>query len=86
MSIQLGDVAKDKITGLIGVVVIDVKYLHGCRRLTLQPQALHEGKPIESSSFDEPQLELVLSAAQASTSDTGGDRPEPTRRPEGGAR
>lgn len=78
--IKLGDLARDTITGFKGVVIAEVNWLHGCRRLTLQPQGLKDGKPVESSTFDEPQLELVTADAYGSTRKTGGPRPEPNRR------
>jgi hypothetical protein len=78
-TIRLGDVARDRITGFAGVVVGDTKWLHGCRRLTLQPQELKDGRPLEAHTFDEPQLELVESAVAQGTDDAGGPRPEPQR-------
>ena len=58
----------------------DTKWLHGCRRLTLQPRSLDkDGKPLESHTFDEPQLELVVAQPEAGTDQTGGPRPEPAR-------
>jgi hypothetical protein len=85
--IQLGDIARDTITGFEGVVIGETNWLHGCRRLTLQPRKLHDGKTIDTQSFDEPQLKLVKRAAVPSTSRnepalarTGGPQPEPTRR------
>lgn len=78
--INLGDVARDTITGFTGVVVAETKWLHGCVRLTLQPKELHEGKPIEGLTFDEPQLERVVVKAAKGTTGTGGPRPEPVRR------
>lgn len=75
----MGDVAKDTITGFEGVVVARTKWLHGCERLTIQPQSLHDGKPVESATFDEPQLALVRRAVQLGTTDGGGPRPEPSR-------
>ena len=80
MKVQLGDVAKDTITGFTGVVVARTEWLHGCERLTLQPQTLNkDGEPIESKSFDEPQIELVKAKAHKGTSDGGGPRAEPHR-------
>ena len=38
--IELGDTAKDSITGFSGVVIATTFWLHGCERLTLQPQKL----------------------------------------------
>ena len=77
--IELGQTARDTITGFEGVVVADTKWLHGCRRLSLQPRALKDGKPLESHTFDEPQLELVVAQPEAGTDQTGGPRPEPAR-------
>jgi hypothetical protein len=57
--IQLGDKAKDKITGFTGVAVAKTEYLTGCTRVSLQSQELHEGKPVDWQSFDEDQLELI---------------------------
>lgn len=77
--IDLGDVARDMITGFTGVVIATTKWLHGCERMTLQPRELKDGRPIESCTFDAPQLELVEKRAARGTSHTGGPRPEPER-------
>lgn len=81
-SIKLGDVARDSVTGFQGVAIAVCEWLHGCQRITIQPQKLgKDGKPIESQTFDTPQLTLVRRAAVAAgTRDTGGPRPEPMRR------
>lgn len=79
-SIRVGDVARDTVTGFVGVVVCESKWLHGCRRITLQPEKLKDGKPVDPVSFDEPQLELMKSAKHGTTANTGGPRPEPRRR------
>ncbi len=78
-TIKLGDIARDSITGFEGVVVAITDWLHGCRRLTLTPQLLHEGKPIENHSFDEPQCILVRREGEQAPAKTGGPRPEPIR-------
>ena len=79
--IHLGDVAMDTITGFQGVAIARTEWLYGCRRITLQPQALHDGKPIDSHTFDEPQCVLVSSQpAVAPAVRTGGTRPEPVKR------
>lgn len=74
-----GDRVRDTITGLKGIVICESKWLHGCRRLTIQPERLHEGKALDYVSFDEPQLELVETKQSKSTSGGGGPRPEPRR-------
>ena len=77
---KLGDVARDTITGFKGVVIASCDWLHGCRRLTLQPQGLKDKKPVEAQTFDAPQIQLLRRAAFMGTSDTGGPRPEPRRK------
>ena len=59
--IELGDVAKDKITGFEGVVVAITEWLHACKRVTLQPKIIQEksGQPVDNFTFDMPQLEMV---------------------------
>lgn len=81
-NIELGDIARDTITGFQGVVVATHKWIHGCERLSIQPRELKDGKPIESATFDRPQLELISKAAAKTTGNTGGPRPEITRRSE----
>lgn len=78
-SINLGDLAQDTITGFKGVVICVSDWLHGCKRLTLQPEELKDGKPMESFTFDLPQLKLIESGKALSTADTGGPRPEPSK-------
>ena len=75
--IRLGDIAKDNITGYKGTVVAVTEWLHGCRRLTMQAADLKDGKPIDTCTFDEPQCSLVKAGVHASSSRTGGPRPEP---------
>lgn len=79
--IELGDVAQDLITGFRGVVVCVSHWLHGFRRITIQPQDLQpDGKVKDAISFDEPQLKLISKSTVSSTADTGGPRPEPVRK------
>jgi hypothetical protein len=80
-TIELGDVVRDKVTGFEGVAIGVTTWLHGCRRITVQPRALKDGRPIEPLSFDEPQLEIVeTKVVEQGSRKTGGPRPEPTRR------
>jgi len=57
--INIGDTARDSITGFEGVVIGFTDYLHNCRRPILQPKTLKDGKPIDNRSFDLPSVELV---------------------------
>lgn len=76
-NIELGDIARDKITGFTGVVIAKTSWLHGCNRFTLCPRGLKDGKPIDSHSFDEPQLSVVSRGEFTQHRETGGPRPEP---------
>ncbi len=78
-AIELGDIAKDKVTGYTGVVIARTKWLYGCERFTLQTKEMKDGKPIDNCSFDGPQLKLVSRAFLEPKTDTGGPRPEPSR-------
>lgn len=57
--ITLGKCYRDKLTGFEGIAVSSHGYLHGCLRVSLQPQKLHEGKLLDPQTFDVPQLEFV---------------------------
>ena len=77
--IKLGDIVRDTVSGFEGVVIAEHQWLHGCKRLSVQPQKLHDGKPIEAQCFDEPQLELVQARKVQGKRDTGGPRNEPSK-------
>jgi hypothetical protein len=55
----LGDLARDKVTGLAGICVARIAYLDGSQQAQIQPKELHEGKPIEALWFAQNRLEVV---------------------------
>lgn len=57
--VELGDKVKDRVTGFEGIVIGIHLWLYGCRRISIQPQELKDGKPIEAISIDEPQCEIL---------------------------
>ena len=61
--VNLGDRARDKITGFVGIVVGRTEWLYGCQRLALKSEELKDGKTLDAEWFDEPQVELVDAAA-----------------------
>lgn len=80
--LELGDVAKDVVTGFKGVIVSDCIWLNNCRRLELQPQKLQDGQPQVPKCFDYDQLVLVEKAVvphKGPRRTTGGDRAMPQR-------
>lgn len=57
---ELGIVAKDKVTGFMGLVVGRAEYLTGCKKYALQPQKLtKDGKVPEWDWVDEMMMEVV---------------------------
>ena len=56
---NLGKRAKDKITGLEGIIVARAVHLFGCATYALAPQVLADGKPVPSTWFDEGRIEII---------------------------
>lgn len=56
---QNGDVVRDRVTRLEGVVTATTIWLNGCIRYVIQPQEIKDGKPVDSTVIDEQQLELT---------------------------
>jgi hypothetical protein len=57
--INLGDRVRDIITNLEGIAIARTEWMYGCRRVTVQPQEAKDGKPADSFTVDEPQLDLL---------------------------
>ena len=70
--IGLGDRVRDPISGYAGIVTAESLWLHGCIRDEVTAEALHEGKPIQPSHFDQSQLDLVERAVHQPKTMTGG--------------
>ncbi len=79
--IELGDTAKDTITGFTGTVVAETRFLNGCMRMSLQATELKDGKPVEWQAFDVEQLALVERAKPRNVEPSGGPREDATQRP-----
>lgn len=54
-----GDTLMDKVTGLVGVVMVRAEYSTGCHHYGIQPQKLESGKALEWDWLDQSRLELV---------------------------
>jgi len=77
--INLGDKAKDKITGFMGVVTGRCIYLNGCVQYRIQPQKMHDGKIIEGEWIDEGQLVLMDKGIIEMERPVNGEFQEPAR-------
>ena len=79
--IELGDLAKDVVSGMVGVVVAEYRYLNGCVQFNVQPRKLKDAMPVASVTFDVGQLQLVKKGVcRALVADTGGPAVAPTPR------
>jgi hypothetical protein len=72
--VKLGARVTDRISGFTGIATGRSEYLYGCVRILVEPEALHDGKPVEAQWFDEQRL------TEQSPAKTGGPMPTPTRR------
>lgn len=89
VQITLGDKVKDTITGMVGIAVSRTEFLHGCVRISVQPQELKDGKPVDPSYVDEPQLDIIERAtvrgyvvSVLEPQRPAGDRPDVQRHPD----
>lgn len=56
--LQLGQKAKDKITGFEGILVSRITYLYGCDQYGIAPEA-RDGKIGDTNYFDEGRIEII---------------------------
>jgi hypothetical protein len=78
--IEIGDVAKDTITGFEGTVIGITQWTTGCARASLQARVNKDGKVPDSVGFDVLTLELVKAGPRHDVDRSkGGPRDEPTR-------
>jgi hypothetical protein len=74
--IKLGDRVRDEITGFTGIAIGITEFQHGCTRVGVKSQELHEGKPINAEWFDEPQLKVIKKeVVKRGSRRTGGPMP-----------
>jgi hypothetical protein len=75
--IEMGDIARDELTGFEGVVIGRCHWLTNCDRLTLQPQSLDkDGQPAKANSFDITHCQMVKKGVIARTVFPGDMKPE----------
>lgn len=79
MTIKLGDLCRDRVSGFEGIVVVRSDYISGCSRIGLQPKIGADGKLPDALHFDEPMCEVVKAAAVKSLpTNDGGPRTSPS--------
>lgn len=79
--IYLGEKVKDKVTGLVGIVVAKCTYLNNCVQFLIQPKAV-DHRIVEGYWIDESQLIIVSKkdtnlACLGHIADGGGVRAHP---------
>lgn len=72
--INLGDEARDTVTGFTGICVCRTEYISGCARISLQPQVGKDGKIPDQGHFDEPMC-VVLKHARVKAKPTNNGGP-----------
>ncbi len=77
--INLGDEAKDSITGFKGVVTGKTEFLNGCVRYLIQPKKLKDEKMIEAEWVDEQQLKVTKVIKEKTTKKVGGPSKNPPK-------
>jgi hypothetical protein len=82
MNIKLGDKVRDKITGFKGSAVARTEWLNGCVRITIQPQAIKDGKPVGTDCFDIEQIKVIGKSSLSVTKTSGGPMPAVNRNPD----
>ena len=79
-SVQLGDRVKDPISGLTGIANCITYWLHGCIRIGVKPEVVHDAKPAEEQYFDQSQLVIVKRGVHAPMILRVQAAPEPEKR------
>ena len=59
MELNLGDTARDSITGFEGIIQSRYIFINGCLQFSLRPRVDKDGKLQDAHSFDVSRLELV---------------------------
>ena len=83
--IQLGDEVQDVVTKFKGIAVARTEWLHGCKRIIIQPPINEKGEIPENGAFDEPQCIVIYTASQIKVGRSGGDTggPMPSQQQKG---
>lgn len=77
--IKLGMKVRDVLTGVEGTAIARTEWLHGCERITIQPEGVKDGKAFETHTVDEPQIEIIDATSKETAAPRHGARDDPPR-------
>lgn len=81
--IQLGQKAKDKITGFTGIITARTQYITGCDHYCLTPEVGRNGEQKDVAWFDEGRIQITgkgIAVASVAGKSNGGPQPTPPNR------
>lgn len=81
--IKLGSRVKDSLTGFTGIATGRTEWMFGCARISIEPEELKDGKPIEMAWFDEQRVVVIedkaIDVSSSSSAESGGPQKDPIR-------
>lgn len=79
-NLELGSLAKDRITGLKGILIAHCKYLSGCDQYCIKPPVDKDGKMPDGQWFDETDIVILGKGInKLSKNDKGGPHSDAPR-------
>ena len=64
MDEKFGKKARDKVTGLVGIITGQIVWMYGCNQYCVVPPVDKDGKVVEGSWFDEGRIEIIEPAIE----------------------
>ena len=64
MDEKFGKKARDKVTGLVGIITGKIVWMYGCNQYCIVPPVDKEGKVVDGSWFDEGRIEIIEDAIE----------------------
>jgi len=64
MDEKFGKKARDKVTGLVGIITGKTVWMYGCNQYCIVPPVDKEGKVVDGSWFDEGRIEIIEDAIE----------------------
>ena len=64
MDEKFGKKARDKVTGLVGIITGKIVWMYGCNQYCVVPPVDKDGKVVDGSWFDEGRIEIIEDAIE----------------------